>query len=135
MTVLPGLMSVRNAARTGSIPRRQIGSTFRFAQEDADEFVASTHRAGRDPYARTASQFAAVNRGKPVLKRRHRSADPWTVRTPEKAGLDHLAFTARQTHAFVEPSCPACGQPEQWTFYLHPGDGLWRLASGRCISC
>ncbi|WP_380161572.1 helix-turn-helix domain-containing protein [Kineococcus sp. R86509] len=55
---------VRDAARTGSIPRRQIGRTFRFAQEDVDEFVASTYRAGRDPYARTARQFAAMNRGK-----------------------------------------------------------------------
>ncbi|PRY11864.1 hypothetical protein [Kineococcus rhizosphaerae] len=57
------------------------------------------------------------------------------MRTPEQAGLDHLAFTTRQTHTFTEPACPTCGQQEHWAFYLDPRDELWRLLVGRCESC
>lgn len=53
---------VRAAARAGTIPRRQIGRTYRFAQADVDELVEHAYRAGRDPYARTARQVAAMNR-------------------------------------------------------------------------
>lgn len=53
---------IRTAARNGTIPRRQFGRTYRFTQDDVDQFIENAHRAGRDPYARTARQVAAMNR-------------------------------------------------------------------------
>lgn len=53
---------IRKAARAGTIPRRQFGRTYRFTQDDVDQFIEQAYRAGRDPFARTARQVAAMNR-------------------------------------------------------------------------